>query len=183
VFQAVGRGPSGAGGKPHSLPRATFAEEDDRPSRRRRDDDDSDYDDEDDYRPPRQRPSQGLGVASLTLGVISLVVEVPALVTNVFGVLCCCFLPIAWAGHAVAGVLALVGLPLGLVGMRQRAGKGMATAGVVMNTLSLLGAVVGGVLSVLGIALFPVGPMNNPPPVIAPPPPPNPPPPPPPQWK
>src|SRR5947207_904045 len=72
-------------------PSARRADDEDRPSRRRRDDDDEDDrpsrrrrrdgDDYDDF-PRRQKGGgNGLAVASMIVGILSLLIEVPSLVT------------------------------------------------------------------------------------------------------
>src|SRR5262249_52986543 len=122
----------------------------DRPSRRRRDDDD--YDDE--PRPRRNTgPTNGLAIASMVLGIIAILIEIPSVATSLFGVVCCCAMPLAWAGHAIGALVAVVGLILGITGLKPP-GKGMAMAGLITSGLSLLCALMGILLSILGIAVF-----------------------------
>jgi len=132
-------------------------EEEDRPSRRRRREDD------DDEEPRRQTGgTNGLAIASMVLGIIAIVIEIPSLATSVFGVVCCCAMPLAWIGHAFGGLAAMIGLVLGIVGLKPP-GKGMALAGLITSGLSLLCALAGIVLSILGFALIGAANANNPP--------------------
>lgn len=152
-------------------------DEGDRPSRRRRDDEDDDRPSRkgrrDDEESPRPNGSlYGLGVASLVLGVLAILIEVPSFATSLFGAACCfCFGIASWLGHAVGAVFAVVGLGLGIFGLKDPKGKGMALTGTVLSGITLLGAVIGIVLSLLGIAVFAANvpprqnqQLNNPPP-------------------
>jgi len=161
-------------------------EENDRPSRRRREE----FEEEDnDYLPRRRQGVRGgltadgsiagLGIASLILGIISVLIEIPSFGVSLFGVICCCAAPVAWLGHAVGGIFALVGLGLGVFGMQAPKGKGLAIAGTVMSAITLIGAIVGIVLTILGIVAIPLAAPanpqpNNPPPWNQPQPPPPP---------
>lgn len=139
---------------------AVFVAREGPPARRssRRADDDDDYDDE-----PRSRRrtggTNGLALASMVLGIIAIVIEIPSLATSLFGVVCCCAMPLAWIGHAIGGLAAVIGLVLGVVGLKPP-GKGMAIAGLITSGLSLLCALGGIVLSILGIALIGAGQPN-----------------------
>jgi predicted Zn finger-like uncharacterized protein len=133
---------------------------DDRPSRRSRRRDDEDEDDE--PRPRRQAgKTNGLAIASMVLGIIAIVIEIPSLATSLFGVVCCCAMPLAWIGHAIGALAAVIGLILGIAGLKPP-GKGMAIAGLITSGLSLLCALAGIVLSVLGIAIIGAAQPNNP---------------------
>jgi hypothetical protein len=66
---------------------------------------------------PATTGREGLAVASMVLGIVSLV-----------GMVVCTF---------VSGITAIIGLPLGLFGLKS-AKRGMALAGVIMNGLALL---------------------------------------------
>jgi hypothetical protein len=138
-------------------------DEDDHPSGRGRTGDD--YEVEDDYPPKPKSSLLGLGIASLILGIISLLIEIPSFIMSLMGAACCCLAPLAlasWLGHAIGGVFAAVGLGLGIFGLRDSKGRGMATAGTIMCSLTFLGALVGVLLSILGIAVqFPVAPPPN----------------------
>lgn len=132
-------------------------DDDDRPSRRRSRDDD--YEDDEPRSRRRGGGTNGLAIASMVLGILAIVIEIPSLATSLFGVVCCCAMPLAWIGHAFGGLAAVIGLVLGVVGLKPP-GKGMAIAGLITSGLSLLCALGGIVLSILGIALIGAGQPN-----------------------
>lgn len=143
--------------RPSRRDRARDDDEDERPSRRSRS-----RDDEDD-RPSRRRRrggdepelkgGQGLGIGSMVCGILALAIELPSLATNLFGLGCCFCVPFSWLGHALAVILGLVGLGLGVFALKTP-GRGMAIAGVSCSGAALLGAVVGVVLTIFGFAVF-----------------------------
>jgi hypothetical protein len=113
-----GRSDSGAGsGRSRPAPRRSRRDEvddDDYEHDRRRDD----YDDEDYGPPPERRSGEGDGAAtaSMVMGIISLV-------------LVCC-----WPLSLPLGIAAVV---TGIVGLKSRANKGQATAGIVLGVLTI----------------------------------------------
>lgn len=119
-------GGGGGGGRTGSRPPSRRPA----PRRRRRDDDDDDYehdrrrdDDFDDYDPRPYRSGgegDGAAVASLVLGIISLIF------------FCC------WP---ISGPLGLIATICGAIGMKSRDNKGLAVAGL---TLGILGMVMAG---------------------------------------
>ena len=132
-------------------------EDDDRPRRkssRRRDDDD---DDEDEY---RRRPKKsgakanGMAVAGMICGIVGLVIELPAFGVSVFGVACCCFNIVSWPMHALAALLAVLGLVFGFLGFRKPKGKGMGITGIALGGITLILAILGLVLGILGVAVM-----------------------------
>lgn len=89
------------------------------------------------FQQPYQVPQQpqkpvGLGVASMVLGIISLLLS------------CCIpYLPL---------ILAILGLVLGIAGVgKNQGGKGMAIAGIVCSSISLIPAIF---LAFVGASLF-----------------------------
>ncbi|HEY1190100.1 MAG TPA: DUF4190 domain-containing protein [Gemmata sp.] len=108
----------------------------DRPRRSRRRDDD--YDDDDDYDPrPRRRSGgggNGLAVTSLVLGILSLP---------------CCLCPLVGIMTSIGAIIT------GSIGMKNREGKGMAVAGLVMGIIGL-------VLAIINAAAGAAMNMNNP---------------------
>ncbi len=79
-----------------------------------------------------QSQGNGLAVASLVLGILSIL-----------------FVWIPFIG-LVAWILALIGLVLGLVGMSRPTGRGMALAGSICSGIGLLGCI--GWLVLIGAA-------------------------------
>lgn len=139
-------------------------DEDDRPSRRRRREDD-----EDDESRPRRRAeaTNGLAIASMIVGILALLIELPSIVVSLggvaAGVCCCCPVSlITWMPHAVGALGGGVGLTLGLFGLKGQSGKGMAIAGVATSGVAILIALLGVVLSILGLAVGIPPPANNP---------------------
>lgn len=71
------------------------------------------------YPPPVPPEKKGMAIASMVLGIIALCLS------------CCYF---------ISGPCAIIGLILGIIGVR-RGGKGMAIAGIIMCSLTLLIAI------------------------------------------
>jgi predicted Zn finger-like uncharacterized protein len=155
-----------ASSSPRPLPRTTRRaddlddddDEEDEPPRRRRDEDGDDRprgrrDEADDNRPRRRddldvrrpRQSRGMSVASMVVGIGSLVVLLlsgGAMIFSAALLTCACPLgclagPIGYAGIALSAILALVAAPLGFLGM-SRGGKGMAIAGIATGAATLV---------------------------------------------
>ena len=102
-------------------------DEDDRPSRRRNalDDDEDDDDEDEEERRPRRRAvqgSNGMGIASLVLGILGLLGTVGVLIN------CCCALV-----DIPFPILAIV---FGVMSLKTP-GKGMGIAGIIMGGLNL----------------------------------------------
>jgi predicted Zn finger-like uncharacterized protein len=161
-------------------------DEDERPSKRRsskRGDDDDD-EDEDEDRPRKKKGrkhyhdeddeiddaiaptgSNGMATASLVLGIIALVIELPSFGGTIFGTACCPFCGILfWPAHALAALLAIIGLILGLLAMKNPVGKGAWMAGLILSAATLLFAIASILLNVLGfavIATMPTQPTQN----------------------
>ena len=75
------------------------------------------------YQYPQQPPeSPGFGVASMVLGIVSLCLS------------CCAYF--------ISIPCAIVGIILGLIGLKKKAGRGMATAGLVCSIISFIPAIV-----------------------------------------
>ena len=75
------------------------------------------------YQYPQQPPeSPGFGVASMVLGIISLCLS------------CCAYF--------ISIPCAIVGIILGLIGLKKQAGQGMATAGLVCSIISFIPAII-----------------------------------------
>lgn len=75
------------------------------------------------YQYPQQPPeSPGFGVASMVLGIISLCLS------------CCAYF--------ISIPCAIVGIILGLIGLKKQAGRGMATAGLVCSIISFIPAII-----------------------------------------
>src|SRR5262245_10946417 len=110
-------------------------DDDDRPRRRRRDRDDDDDDRpsrasrrrgddiEDDYddhpRSRRRQPGDGLAIASMIIGIVSVVVAL-------FG-WCCC----AYFGSGFSVILGVLAVILGFVSRSQGSRSGMGLAGII----------------------------------------------------
>ncbi|MGN0620499.1 MAG: DUF4190 domain-containing protein [Porcipelethomonas sp.] len=89
--------------------------------------------------PQEPKKSVGLGVASMVLGILSIILS-------------CCF-------YYLAFPCGLVGLILGAIGIKKNSGKGMAITGLVLSIISLAFAVIclvvgGAILSELGLDAF-----------------------------
>lgn len=74
-----------------------------------------------------KKPKKGLGITSMVLGIISLSIEVVALIEFVR------FHPL----HLVIIPTALIGLALGIIAVIKKQGR-IATAGLVMNAIIAL---------------------------------------------
>lgn len=154
VFVAREGRPSG-----RSSRRPLDDDEDDRPSRRGRRDDDDDYDSP---RPRKRGEGQGMATASMVVGIIAAALSLIALVTTLFGAACCaCFIPVAWAAYAIAGLGAVVSIILGVLSLKSPA-RGKALTGIITSAVALLLAVVGVILTILGVALIGAAAANNP---------------------
>ena len=87
----------------------------------------------------QRQPRNGLGIASLVLGILALLGS---------------WVPVLGIG---AGILAIVGLVLGIIGMRrakrgEATNRGVALAGTILSALALLAAIV--LTVVWGLAIF-----------------------------
>ncbi len=154
-------------------------DEDERPSKRRsskRGDDDEDDDDEDRPRKKKSKKhyhdddddlddavaptgSNGMATASLVLGIIAIVVELPSFGGTILGTAagagcaCCVFCGVLfWPGHALAGILAIIGLILGILAMKKDGGKGAWMTGLITSAITLILIVLMGLLYLLGFA-------------------------------
>ena len=151
-------------------------DDDERPSKRRsskRGDDDDDEDDDEDR--PRKKKGRkhyhdddddfedevtpkvgnGMATASLVLGIIAIVLELPSFGGTLVGTGCCigfCGM-LFWPGHGIAILLALIGGILGLVSMKKPGGKGAWMAGLILAATTLLFAIAGILLNILGFAV------------------------------
>jgi hypothetical protein len=120
---------------------------DDRP-RRRRDRDDSDdrsYGDErDDFDdlPPRKRGKSGDG-----LGIASMIVGICAIVVGVVG-WCCC----GYFGSGASILMGIVAVILGFIGRSQGSRSGMGLTGLILGFASIAIGVLMTILLVVGIA-------------------------------
>ncbi|MFM8271550.1 MAG: DUF4190 domain-containing protein [Gemmata sp.] len=128
---------SGGGGKikGSTKPRAARDrddddDEDDRPRRRSRRDDDDDFDDDDEYydRPRRKSGGSGLAIASLILGIFSIILA------------CCCGL--------FSLPVSIAALVCGALGMKNPEGKGMAVAGLVLGIIAIVLAIINVVIGI-----------------------------------
>jgi|GEM_PF-2009576 len=133
------------GGSSSRSKRKSEEETEDKPRRkkRRRDDDDDDYDhdrrrddddDDDDYSgPPRRRPSNinGLAIASLIMGILSVLMAVG---TFPFAACCLCFGVVAMP---ISGLLSLGAIITGAFALRQPEGKPMAIIGLVLGGIAI----------------------------------------------
>ncbi len=148
-------------------------DEDERPSKRRSSKRDDDDDDEDEDRPRKKKSkkhyhdddddlddavaptgSNGMATASLVLGIIAIVIELPSFGGTIFGAACCPFCGVLfWPGHGLAGLLAVIGLILGLLAMKNPVGKGVWMAGLILSAITLLLTVASILLNVLGFAM------------------------------
>src|SRR5579883_2748109 len=122
---------SGGGSSSRST-RKSEEETEDKPRRkqRRRDDDD----DDDDYSgPPRRRPSNidGLAIASLIMGILSVLMAVG---TFPFAACCLCFGVVAMP---ISGLLSLGAIMSGAFALRQPEGKPMAIIGLVLGGIAI----------------------------------------------
>ena len=164
VFQAVAI--------PPSKRRAADDEDDERPSKRKRSRRDHDEDDDEDDRPSQRkkrkryhddddddrRPAlagNGMATASMVLGIIALVIELPSFAgTVLFGASMCCAAcgVLFWPGHALAVILAIIGVVLGLLAMKNPIRKGQWMAGLILSGISLILALLGVLINVLGFA-------------------------------
>lgn len=146
-------GGSGRGSSRSSRDRDDEDDDDDRGRSRRQRDYDDDDDDDDDYdhdHPTRRRRSGGNGtaVASLVLGIISILSLFGMCIPLPVG--CCCGL--GSLGCSVAAIIT------GIIGMKNPEGKGMAIGGLVMGVLTLVLIVA---LFLLGFAIGFAGAMNG----------------------
>ncbi len=86
--------------------------------------------------PTRPQGEQGLAIASMVLGIVSIVFA-------------CCLWPISF-------IAAVVGLVLGIVSVKQnRDGKGMAIAGIIMCAIAIVLAICAGLFSGIFFAAIP----------------------------
>jgi hypothetical protein len=95
--------------------------EDDRPSRRRGDDERDDYDDH--AGGPRRRPGDGLGIASMIVGIVSCAVALPGF---------CCIL---FSGLGLVG--GIVAVILGFISRGQSPQSGQAKAGIITGFIAI----------------------------------------------
>ena len=79
-----------------------------------------------------QKPRTGMSVAALVLGILAII--------------------LAWfpVGSYIAVVLAILALIFGIIGVRRKAGKGMAVTGIVLGAISLVASVVMSVIWTFG---------------------------------
>lgn len=125
-------------------------DEDERPGKRRKR---KRYRD-DDREEPIIQAGNGMATASLVLGIIALVIELPSFVGTIFGAVCCAFCGVLfWPGHGLAILLAIIGLVLGLMGMKNPAGKGASMAGSILSGVSLFLAIAAFLLNIMGFAV------------------------------
>jgi predicted Zn finger-like uncharacterized protein len=131
--------------------------EDDVSRRRDRDDDDDeprrrDRDDLDILR--AKKPSIGLSLTSMILGIAAIVITLLSTVAGgLLGLLCPCGFIGGYVGVGISGILAVVSLALGFFGL-SKGGKGFAITGLITSGLSVLLILLYVVLSLLGIGLF-----------------------------
>jgi len=160
-------------------------EDEDRPSKRRSSKRSDDDEDDDEDRPRKKKKgrkhyhdeddeiedeiaetgSNGMATASLVLGIIALVIELPSFGGTLLGTACCVFCGfLFWPGHGLAGLLAVIGLILGLLGMKKPGGKAAWMAGLILSAITIILLIVMGLLYLLGfavVATMPTQPTQN----------------------
>jgi predicted Zn finger-like uncharacterized protein len=144
-------------------------EEDERPAKKKSKRRVEVEDEDDDYEGPRKKPKEkpnGMGIASMICGIVGLVVEVPAFGVSIFGIGCCCFNVVSWPMHALAAILAIVAVSLGLLALKVKKGKGMTITGIALGGVTLLLAIASIILGLLGFAVVAA---NQPAPYVPPP--------------
>ena len=117
-------------------------EEDDRPRRRRREEYDYEEDDGYEYSLRSNGGGTGLAVTSLILGIVTIPL-----------VGCCglVFLQFSVCSGLFSLPFSIGGAVCGLIGMRQEEGKGMAIAGLVLNMIAVVLAVI---MAFIGIVIM-----------------------------
>ncbi len=143
---------------------------DERPSgkrRRSRRDDDDDYDDYDDGSTPRKSKGNGQAVTSMVLGIVAIVIELPAFGSSFAASVCCCGF-LAFPMHGVGVICAIIGIIMGIVSMKDKKAKAQWLTGMILSGISLLLAIAGVIISIAIpaaiIATTPTGPAWTPPP-------------------
>jgi len=122
---------------------------DERPSRKRRSSrrDDDDYDDYDDGSTPRKSKGNGQALTSMILGIVAIVVELPAFGSSFAASLCCCGF-LAFPLHGVGVICAIIGIIMGIVSMKDKKAKAQWLTGMILSGISLLLAVAGVIISI-----------------------------------
>lgn len=78
--------------------------------------------------PMQNKPGNGLGIASMVLGIVALLTTLIA-----------CCLPF---GYLLAAVLGLLSIIFGIIAIVKKRGKGMGVAGIICSVVGLLFAIV-----------------------------------------